>query len=83
MSIVPGEPSPTAAISSQASPLASTASRPASASVATPASGPPGRVRLDADRRERRPRVVDDPALDVRPAEVDPQEEGGRPAQHS
>ncbi len=40
MSIVPGDPSPTAAMSSQPSPLASTARRPASARLSSPTSGP-------------------------------------------
>ena len=74
-SIVPGEPSPTPAISSQDSPLAATARRPASARLLIPTSGPSLGLGLQAHRRERLSLVVDHAALDVGPAEVDAQVE--------
>ena len=73
-SIVPGEPSPTAAMRSQSSPLASTALFPAATRLSSPSAGPVVGLGRHADRRERPTVVVDHAALDVRAAQVDAEE---------
>ena len=77
-SMVPGDPSPTAAMRSQSSPAASTALFPAATRLSTPTTGPWSAWVARLIEESGRPCVIDHAALDVRPAQVDAEEIGRR-----
>ncbi len=77
-SMVPGDPSPTAAMRSQSSPALLDGLVAGGSQIVDAHDRPVVSLGRDADRRQRPAHVVDHPALDVRPAQVDAEEIGRR-----